>query len=582
MRKIASILSLWFVATGVSAVTTQQFHNANAEQALKGFRINSAQSIATRGFSTDNSTENELQLKHERRFSEATQQFITSYYQYYHGVRVLDGEVSIHEKQSSNKTRAEGSEQKVVGQLLQNIEVSPLELERLKSLENLDQALATAKAEFHSKRRDSVWKISQDKANLVLKNQNGKLIPVYEVSFYAKSAHRAPVIYHAFLDPAQHNKVLKSWNDMMKYSDKAPGGNKKTSEYHYGDTGIPFLDVLKQGGNGQCVLNDKKSKLIVVDMSTKNPDLDTYYDFMNPYMYECNSENRDITQFNGAFSPADDAYYFGHVVQNVYQEWFNTKVLDLPKIALRVHFRENNEELYDNAFWDPSSSTMNFGDGTADPNQGFYPWVSLDVTAHEMSHGFTSAHSDLQYYDQSGALNESFSDMAGIVAVAYLREKAPQFYQAIYHKQGMAWTIGSTVMKNPSPSAALRYMDRPSRDEYSADCYHDVSGCYISYDYLAEWARTNIPEEHLQSFIVHTGSGVFNRFFYFLANTPGWDIKKAFNLMMISNRDGYWTQTSNFDTAACQTLQAAKDLKLDTTAVKNAFDKVGVPTSTCF
>jgi vibriolysin len=400
MKKIITIAGLWVLASTAFAFTTQQFHNDNADQALRGFPVLSKHSAAKRASSGENPTANGLILKRERTYHEDTRQFTTTYYQYYQGIRVLDGEVTIHESNAGTKERPAAPEKKVVGQLLQNIDVNPVEVERFNTAENLDKALADAKTEFLQKHRENTWDLSHDKANLVIKNEDGKLKLYYEVIFYAKAKKRAPMLYHVFLDPHQQNKVIKVWNDIMHFSDQGPGGNDKTKEYHYGIDGIPFLNVNKQ--NGKCVLHDKTSKLLVVDMSTENPELDKYYQFMKPYTYQCNSETRDATQFSGAFSPADDAYFFGHLVQQVYQDWYSTKVLNLSKIALRVHYSEFNGEPYDNAFWDSVSSTMNFGDGVPDRENsrgkyyGFYPFVSLDVTAHEMSHGFTSAHSNLQ------------------------------------------------------------------------------------------------------------------------------------------------------------------------------------------
>jgi vibriolysin len=592
MKKIVTITGIWFLASSALAFTTQRFHNDNADQALGGFQLLSVKGPSQRGVLQAKEPLNSLVLKRERTFQENTGQYKTSYYQYYQGIRVLDGEVTIHESASANKTRSEIPQKKVVGQLLQNIDINSVEIARLNTLENLDKALANAKADFLKNRQRAGWEISADKVNLVIKNQDGKLRLLYEVSFYATAKNRhTPALYHAFLDPQQQNKVVKVWSDLMHFSDKGPGGNTKTEQYHYGENGIPFLDVNTQSGN--CVLNNSSTKLNVVDMSTENPELDRYYKFMTPFSYKCNSDKRDTTQFYGAFSAADDAYFFGHMVMKVYQDWYQTKVLDFSKITLRVHYAEYNGEPFDNAFWDPYSRTMNFGDGTGEPKQagtkgarkedwGIYPLVSLDITAHEMSHGFTSAHSDLQYHDESGALNESFSDMAGMVALAYMRETAPQLYRAIYHDLDMNWTIGSSIVRDPDPSAALRHLDKPSRDGLSADCYKSVSGCVISYQDLLDFVESYTDDEELkQGIIVHCGSGVFNRFFYLLSNTSGWDVRKAFNLMLVCNRDGYWTENSNFQDAACQTLAAAKALSYDTKAVANAFAKVGIKTTTC-
>ena len=62
---------------------------------------------------------------------------------------------------------------------------------------------------------------------------------------------------------------------------------------------------------------------------------------------------------------------------------------------------------------------MTFGDGAT----RFYPLVSLDVSSHEVSHGFTEQNSGLIYRGQSGGINEAFSDMAGEAAEAYFKEE---------------------------------------------------------------------------------------------------------------------------------------------------------------
>ncbi|MEZ9417725.1 M4 family metallopeptidase, partial [Vibrio sp. 10N.286.49.E1] len=111
---------------------------------------------------------------------------------------------------------------------------------------------------------------------------------------------------------------------------------------------------------------------------------------------------------NGAFSPLNDAHYFGNIVFDMYKNWFDTAPLSF-KLMMRVHYGNN----YENAFWD--GKAMTFGDGES----FFYPLVSLDVSAHEVSHGFTEQNSGLVYANQSGGMNEAFSDMAGEAAEYY-------------------------------------------------------------------------------------------------------------------------------------------------------------------
>lgn len=596
MRKTILITGALITVSASFGFTAQRYNNANADEALRGFQVLPALTTATPG-QRGGEPKNSLVIKHERQYSPDTQHYTTSYYQYYQGVRVLDGEITLHETPLSSSLSRGVPEKKVIGQLVRGIDISPADLAQLKSPEHQEAALVDAKTHFLKTRTDQHWNIRDDKAHVVIKKMGDTLAPLYEVSFYATAKNKVPVLYHALLDPSAHNKVVRAWNEVMRFTDVGPGGNGKTKKYYYGEDGIPAMNVRKKAN--RCVLEDIGIHLNVVDMSALNPNLEGYDFYKKPFSYQCNSEERDTEHFFGAYSPADDAYFFGHLVQEAYQNWYNTKVLNLAQMTLRVHYSHAPGEPMANAFWDPYTQTMNFGDGTAEEfvneavtvggqsemrsrEAGFYPLVSIDIMAHEMSHGFTSAHANLQYHDESGCLNEAFSDMAGLAVVEYARTTMPKLYQALYHTPEIVWSTGSTIVRSANPTEALRYYDRPSRDGMSAECYESVWGCSISYNDILQYAYHYIDDEDdRQNFIVHLGSGVYNRFFYTLARTPGWDIKKAFGLMLKCNRDGYWTENTDFELAACQTLLAASDLAYDVSAVRSAFATVGLSTVNC-
>jgi vibriolysin len=204
---------------------------------------------------------------------------------------------------------------------------------------------------------------------------------------------------------------------------------------------------------------------------------------------------------------------------------------------MRVHYNTN----YENAFWD--GSAMTFGDG----KDRFYPLVSLDVSAHEVSHGFTEQNSGLVYSGKSGGLNEAFSDMSG---------EAAEFYM----KGSNDWLVGQDIFK---AEGALRYMNDPTRDGRSIDHQSNYSS----------------------GMDVHHSSGVFNKAFYNLATTAGWDTKKAFLVMAKANQQ-YWTANTNWDLAGNGAIDAACDLGFEIADVKAALAAVGVnsdasPGSSC-
>ncbi|MFT4926144.1 MAG: vibriolysin [Phenylobacterium sp.] len=178
---------------------------------------------------------------------------------------------------------------------------------------------------------------------------------------------------------------------------------------------------------------------------------------------------------------------------------------------------------------------MSFGDGATT----FHPLVSLDVSAHEVSHGYTQQNSNLEYSGMSGGMNEAFSDMAG---------EAAEFYM----NGSNDWKVGAQIYK---AAGALRYMDDPTKDGKSiGHASHFTS-----------------------SMDVHYSSGVFNKAFYKLATTAGWSVQKAFATMALANKT-YWTANSTFDQGACGVYKAAGDKGYTKADVTTAFAAVGVNT----
>ncbi|MGO4372063.1 M4 family metallopeptidase, partial [Paenibacillus sp. MCAF20] len=76
---------------------------------------------------------------------------------------------------------------------------------------------------------------------------------------------------------------------------------------------------------------------------------------------------------------------------------------------------EGNAYIMDNAYW--NGEAMFYGDGSGSSRGGFDCLsCGLDVVAHELTHGVTEFTAGLEYRFQSGALNESISDiMASVI-----------------------------------------------------------------------------------------------------------------------------------------------------------------------
>lgn len=362
------------------------------------------------------------------------------------------------------------------------------------------QAVIETRAEY---KQSDLWIMLDD-------NNNARL--VYRVNWVEHGAD-AKRPFH--IVDANTGAILKSWDGMAHAQEATgPGGNEKTGRYEYGED----FDAL-------TVDDDCRMSTDVVE----TVDMKNSYSDKGVFQFECpRNETREV---NGAYSPLNDAHFFGNVVFNMYKDWYNTKPLT-QKLRMRPHYGVQ----YENANWD--GHQMSFGDG----NVRFYPLVSLDVAAHEVSHGFTEQNSNLVYYGEAGGINESFSDMAGETAEYYMRGEND-------------FMLGADIMK---ADAALRWMETPSKDGSSIDHADDYN----------------------DSMNVHYSSGVFNRAFYLIATTPEWDTRKAFEIFLVANQM-YWTQDASFSEAACGTLKSTVDLGYALEDVKAAFDKVGVHTEDC-
>ena len=291
-----------------------------------------------------------------------------------------------------------------------------------------------------------------------------------------------------------------------------PGGNQKTGQYEYG-TDFGYLDVAQSGST--CTMNNTNVRTVNLNHGTSGS---------TAFSYTC--PRNTVKQINGAYSPLNDAHYFGGVVFDMYQDYIGVAPLSF-QLQMRVHYSTS----YENAFWDGTG--MTFGDGATT----FYPLVSLDVSAHEVSHGFTEQNSGLVYENQSGGINEAFSDMAGEAAEYYMLGSND-------------FLVGAQIFKG---NGSLRYMANPPQDGSSIDSANDY---YNGID-------------------VHHSSGVYNKAYYLLATTSGWDVPKAFKAFARANRM-YWSSGSDYNDAACGVEQAATDLGFSAADVTAAFAAVDV------
>jgi Zn-dependent metalloprotease len=212
---------------------------------------------------------------------------------------------------------------------------------------------------------------------------------------------------------------------------------------------------------------------------------------------------------------------------------------------------------YDNAFWD--GQQMIYGDGDGELFNRFT--ISLDVIGHELTHGVTQYTAGLQYSGQSGALNESMSDVFGTMV------KQWALGQSVNKAD---WLIGDGLLMPAVHGVALRSMKDPG------SAYDDPRlGKDPQPKNMASYVNT--AEDNGG---VHINSGIPNYAFYLAASAIGgnsWDKTGKIWYNTLTKR---LTPTADFQAAADGTVSSAGELfgvnSPEQTAVIKSWQKVGI------
>jgi Zn-dependent metalloprotease len=232
-------------------------------------------------------------------------------------------------------------------------------------------------------------------------------------------------------------------------------------------------------------------------------------------------------------------------------------------ISAIVHFGSG----YNNAFWDPSRLRMVYGDGDGSV---FSPLVSLDIAGHEMTHGVTQFTAGLTYTGESGALNESWSDVFGAMLERHVRGESAD-----------TWLIAEQAFTPGTPGDALRYLDDPHRAPQQPP-----PGPFTADDDPDHYSeRYTGPEDRGG---VHHNAGIANKAFYLLAkggshhlggSMTGIGADQAAQIWFTA-LTSYMTSSTNFAGARSATMLAAAALygsdSPQEQAVSSAWCLVGV------
>ncbi len=316
------------------------------------------------------------------------------------------------------------------------------------------------------------------------------------------------------------------------------------------DTDVPATAVTAYSGTRNMITDSVNATTYRLRDGSRGLGVETYN--LQQSTNYVNTDFTDTDNFWDNVNPqqdeyASDAHWGAEMTYDFYLTRFNRNSLDNngQKLLSYVHYDVG----FTNAFWDGTS--MTYGDGGG----GYTPLTSLEITGHEISHGITENTCNLVYADESGALNEGFSDCIGNAIRYYGKQPAT-----------INWFIGDEIGGTP-----FRNMADPNQFQ-NPDCY---GGTF--------W---NAPNE------VHNNSGVLNFWFYLVSEGGSGtnDLNDVYNVGEIGIDTAaailyhawsvYMFPDANYADARYYTIQSAADLYGACTnpvmQVTNAWHAVGV------
>jgi len=257
----------------------------------------------------------------------------------------------------------------------------------------------------------------------------------------------------------------------------------------------------------------------------------------------------------------NEAFDGSGVTYDMYSEVFKRDSIDGNGLPLNstVHYQKG----YDNAFW--NGEQMVYGDGDEDlPEEKrlFNRFtISLDIIGHELTHGVTQYEANLAYWDQSGALNESMSDVFGSLVKQFQRK----------HTAAEAdWIIGEGLFTSNVNGVGIRSMKAPGT------AYDDpVLGKDPQPGHMDDYVKTVNDNGG-----VHINSGIPNHAFYVIAQTLGGYAWEEAGMIWYKTLTDKLTDRATFQEAADLTFEAAGELygvgSMQQNAVRTGWSEVGI------
>ncbi len=364
--------------------------------------------------------------------------------QYYKGIEVLGAELILHQKEN-DLLSANGS---TIPELQMDVLPNLTSDEAIKRAKEFSKSLQFMLDE-HGKENIQSKLLIMDKS---YPEYSGEYVLAYQVDMYSLNPFGKKRYY---IEATSGDLILS--HDLLMTCFSGPG--TAHTLYH----GQRIIETSPVENHFELLDNTHGGGIETISATGRK-----YSDDDN------NWEAGSFTQKKGAL----DVHFGAISTWDFYKKYFNRDGIDGKngKLLNRVI----DTTFYVNAFWDGNASNFGIGDSVVTN-----PLTSLDVVAHELTHGVTQFTCGLEYLYESGALNEGFSDIFG---------KAVEFE---YDSANFNWLLGSRFFNKPD--TAFRSMENPIR-----------FGNPKNYK-GSKWVSNSSDNGG-----VHSNSGVVNYWFYLL------------------------------------------------------------------
>lgn len=462
-------------------------------------------------------------LTFERSFADQVGDTTAVFRQEYRDVPVYGSDVRVHMSDS-------GSLKAITSKLLTQIE--------LPTAASLSPRQAIDIAREHSAQPEKLRQLAEATPELfIYLHEDSRYHLIWLVEIPGNDGG-SPALWKYFID-AQDGSILSRYND------------------------VKFVD-----GSGMGLLGERKplrmtrlgEQLYVLEDSSAGAKIRTFNFKLKDIMLDRDELPGDLwshtsDQWSGAeLTSAVDAHFFAREVFDYYWTVHGRNSLDnkgMPLVSSlnTLYFLDpagTDGKKWNNAAWLKDQMVYGIPDGVRFSSMS----GALDIIAHEFTHGVIESSADLDYHDQSGALNESYADV--FAAMVDTRN----------------WDLGEDVFTPGTPGDALRSLEEPTR--------------YGQPDHNNKYVVTAGDNGG-----VHTNSGIPNKAAFLIAvggTHNGITVqgigREATEQIYYLTLTKYLSKLSSFEDARKQTIKATRDLfpgdDAKLTTVKKAFAAVGI------